>query len=165
VHNGSAAIAGYLPPNSVATQSARKIRRVFIFWKLARGHIISQIRPFSPPQLFLGLDRFCPTLPFTIPRMKLKNQFMQTVNIQVPEDQFTAQVHQVPQRAPNEVLPIHDALQIKAAEYWLKLGEADQALRELEALPSRIWKCGWAIKTRIAAIGVLRERDEMMVQA
>jgi hypothetical protein len=81
----------------------------------------------------------------------------------LPDDQFT--LHQVPQPPPNEVLPIHDALQIQAAEYWLKLGEADLALKELEALPTRIWRCSWAIKTRIAAIGMLRERDEMTVQA
>jgi hypothetical protein len=91
--------------------------------------------------------------------MKTANQFMHPVPIQVPDHQFTHQAHQVQQRPPN------DAIQIKAAEYWLKLGEADQALRELEALPSRSWKCGWALKTRIAAMGVLRERDERKVQA
>jgi hypothetical protein len=101
-------------------------------------------------------------LPFTIPRMTIANQFKQAVPIQVPANRFT--VHQVPQRPQNEVLPINDALQIKAAEYWLKLGEADQALRELEALPSRVWRCGWALKTRIAAIGALRERTEMAVE-
>jgi hypothetical protein len=83
----------------------------------------------------------------------------------VPDNQFTLQVHQVQQRSPNEVLAISDAIQIKAAEYWLKLGEADEALRELEALSSRSWKCGWALKTRIAAMGMLRGRDEMAVQA
>jgi thioredoxin-like negative regulator of GroEL len=95
--------------------------------------------------------------------VKLKKQFVQLVQIQVPEDQFTLQVHQVPQRRPNEVLPTNHAIQIKAAEYWLKLGDADQALKELEALPSRIWKCGWALKTRIAAIGVLRQRNTAAV--
>ena len=97
--------------------------------------------------------------------MKTANQFMPAVPIQVPGNQFTLQVHQVQQQPPTEVLPINDALQIKTAEYWLKLGEADEALRELEALPSRIWKCGWALKTRIAAMGALRERDEKTVQA
>jgi hypothetical protein len=63
-----------------------------------------------------------------------------------------------------EALPVEDSLQIKAVEYWLKLGEADQALKELEALPSRIWNNGWALKTRIAAIGVLRERGQVVVQ-
>jgi hypothetical protein len=97
--------------------------------------------------------------------MKTANQFMQAVPIRVPDHQFTLQLHQVQQRPPNEVLPINDALQIKEAEYWLELGEADQALRELETLPSRSWKCGWALKTRIAAMGALRERGEMTVQA
>ena len=90
----------------------------------------------------------------------MNKKFMQPVPIQVPDHQFTLQAHQVQQRPPN------DAIQIKAAEYWLKLGEADQALGELDALPSRFWTCGWAMKTRIAAMGVLRRRrDELTVQA
>jgi hypothetical protein len=98
--------------------------------------------------------------------MKTANQFMQTIPIHVPGDhQFALPIHQAPPRPPNEALPINDALQIKAAEYWLKLGEADQALKELEALPSRSWKCGWALRTRIAAMGALRGRDERAVQA
>ena len=98
-------------------------------------------------------------------KLTTEDQFVQAIPIQVPQDhQFTIPIHQVQQRPPNEVLPTNDALQIKAAEYWLKLGEADQALRELEALPSKIWKCGWALKTRIAAIGALGEGSEMAVQ-
>jgi len=86
---------------------------------------------------------------------------MQPVEIQAPNDQG------VPGVAPSvnaKPLPTQDSLQIKSAEYWLKLGEADQALRELEALPSRSWKCGWALKTRIAAMGALRGRDEVAAQ-
>jgi hypothetical protein len=93
--------------------------------------------------------------------MNKKHQFTQPVEILALEDQFISGV------APSvnvKTLPIQDSLQIKAAEYWLKLGEADQALKELEKLPSRIWKCGWALKTRIAAIGVLRERSQVVVQ-
>ena len=93
-------------------------------------------------------------------KLTTEDQFVQAIPIHVPEDhQFTIPIHQVQQRPPNEVLPTIDAIQIKAAEYWLKFGEADQALRELEALASRSWKCGWALKTRIAAIGMLRERN------
>jgi hypothetical protein len=83
--------------------------------------------------------------------LKTPNESM-PVQMQVPD---APKVHQTPH------LPIYDALQIQAAEYWLKLGEADLALKELEALPSRTWKCGWALKTRIAAMGVLRERSEV----
>jgi hypothetical protein len=96
--------------------------------------------------------------------MKTANEFIQPAPMKVPEDRFTAQARQVPQRPPHERLPINDALQIKAAEYWLKLGEADQALKVLEALPSRSWRCSWALKTRIAAMGALRERSEVTVQ-
>ena len=87
---------------------------------------------------------------------------MQPVEVLTPEDQF---IPGVAQSVKLKTLPMQDSLQIKAAEYWLKLGEADQALRELEALPSRTWRCGWALRTRIAAMGVLRGRDEMTAQA
>ena len=105
------------------------------------------------------MDSRCPTLSATISRMNQKQQFMQSVNILAPSDQRS--FHGAQLASQEEKLPINDAIQIKAAEYWLKLGEADQALRELEALRSRSWKCGWALKTRIAAIGALRERSEV----
>jgi hypothetical protein len=91
----------------------------------------------------------------------MNKKIMQLVNILAPNDQV---IPGVAQSVKGRTLTIQDSLQIKAAEYWLKLGEADQALKELEALPSRIWKCGWALKTRIAAIGVLRERSQVVVQ-
>ena len=98
---------------------------------------------------------------------------MQSVETLAPNAQHNAaqmvlhpaQLESEEEMPPSEApLPLEQSLQIRAAEYWLKLGEADQALRELEALPSRIWKCGWALKTRIAAIGVLRQRREVTVQ-
>ena len=60
-----------------------------------------------------------------------------------------------------DALPIEEAVQVKSAEYWLELGEADQALRELEGLPTTSWNHGWATKARDAALAVLRGRDEM----
>ena len=86
---------------------------------------------------------------------------MQPAGILAPSDQFMPGVAQSGKAKP---LSIQDSLQIKAAEYWLRLGEADLALKELEKLPSRIWNGRWALKTRIAAIRVLRG-DEMAGQA
>jgi hypothetical protein len=128
-------------------------------------HVFDQ--PLSPgTTCFGGVPHGCPTPTARIARMKAAIQFMQMIPIQVPDDhQFSLPIHQVPQPPPNEVLPIHEAIQIKAAEYWLKLEEADQALKELEKLQSRSWKCGGALRTRIAAFGVLGGRDEMNVQA
>jgi hypothetical protein len=94
--------------------------------------------------------------------MNKKLRIMQAVEILAPNDQFIPGVAQSVNAKP---LTIQDSLQIKAAEYWLKLGQAAQALKELEKLPSRTWKCGWALKIRIAAMGALRQRDEMTVQA
>ncbi len=53
-------------------------------------------------------------------------------------------------------LPINDAIRIRAAEYWLSLGEADEALRELERLP-QTWNHPLAIKVRVAALDILGE--------
>jgi hypothetical protein len=94
--------------------------------------------------------------------MNNKQRFMQPVEILVPNHQF---IPGVAQSVKPKTLTIQDSLQIKAAEYWLKLGEADQALRELEALPSKVWTCGSALRTRIAAMGALRARGELNVQA
>ncbi len=62
-------------------------------------------------------------------------------------------------------LPTSQAVRVKSAEFWLKLGEADQALRELEALPGSHWNHPAAIKTRVAALGALREQNEITLQA
>jgi hypothetical protein len=99
--------------------------------------------------------------------MKSK-RIMQPVEIQAPKDQCIpggAQSGKATPRPIQDAPPLKNSLQIKAAEYWLKLGEADQALRELEALPSWSWGHRWALKTRIAAMGALRGREEMNVQA
>ena len=97
----------------------------------------------------------------------MNKKFMQPVSILAPNDQFIPGVAQSvkAKTLSIEALPLKNSLQIKAAEYWLRLGEADQALRESEYLPSRIWKCGWELKTRIAAMGALKERGEMTVRA
>ncbi len=55
-------------------------------------------------------------------------------------------------------------LLIKAAEYWLKLGEPDQALKELEALTKSSWNHPSVLKVRVAALGALRQRRQMAVQ-
>ena len=92
--------------------------------------------------------------------MKTK-PFMQSVKI-LHGTQFPAAETTLPSK---DVLPIEDAIQVKSAEYWLQLGEADQALKELKALPATSWHHGWATKARDAAPAVLRGRDEMSVQA
>ena len=49
-------------------------------------------------------------------------------------------------------LPLSHSVRIKSAEYWLVLGEADEAVRELEALPSSTWNHPWAVRVRVAAV-------------
>lgn len=92
----------------------------------------------------------------------MKNETLQAVQIQAPN--YPCRLG-VSRSTKGELLTIQEALQIKAAEYWLKLGQADQALKELESLPSRIWIHRWALETRIAALGVLSRAGEMMVQS
>ncbi len=82
--------------------------------------------------------------------MKIEIEFMQA-EVEVPV-QFTSQ--------PNTSHPyINEALQIKAAEYWLKLGKADEALRQLEKLRRRTWESASAAAIRVAALGMLSERN------
>ena len=115
-----------LPPSKIPRPQLKKEPRDACAFELA---LVSSLNchffdPHPPPPPFSPLPRRSPTLPAIIQGMNKK--FMQPVPIQVPDHQFTLQAHQVQQRPPN------DAIQINAAEYWLKLGEADQALRELE---------------------------------
>ncbi len=49
----------------------------------------------------------------------------------------------------------NDGLHIKAAGFWLKLGEADQELRELEHLDCKTWNSRAAVEVRVAALEVL----------
>ena len=99
-----------------------------------------------------------------MPRMKVKTAHLvgQAVLTEMPESQLGRPVHQSTQPSPDHLLPLKEALQIKAAEFWLKLGEADQALRELENLPHDAWNHPAALRVRVAAIGALRERSEAM---
>jgi hypothetical protein len=53
-------------------------------------------------------------------------------------------------------IPLNHALRVKAAEFWLMLGEVDEALRELDALPKSGRNHPWALKSRIAAMGMVR---------
>ena len=40
-------------------------------------------------------------------------------------------------------LGIKDAVRVKSAEMWLKMGEPFQALLELQRLPKKAWKHPW----------------------
>ena len=48
-------------------------------------------------------------------------------------------------------------MKIKAAEFQLKLGHFDEALRELKSLPEEIQKQPWALRIRLAAVRAARE--------
>jgi len=48
---------------------------------------------------------------------------------------------------------LEDALLVKSAEYWLKLGEPIQALMELQQLPESKKKDAWVVKIFVSATG------------
>jgi len=66
---------------------------------------------------------------------------------------------------PQNKLSISHALQIKVAEYWPKLGDTDEALRELPRLPRITWKHPSTVKVRVAAIRELRENNQTAISA
>ncbi len=94
-------------------------------------------------------------------KLSTANEFLPALPIQAPHERhFSPRIHPAkPQRQP-DLLAMDHAIQIKAAEHWLKLGEADQALRELEDLPHNAWNHPSAVRVRVAAIRMLRERSE-----
>ncbi len=61
-------------------------------------------------------------------------------------------------------LSLSQALRIRSAHYWLELGEADQALRELEALPSGAWGHPLAVSVRVAALRAVEGMNIITVQ-
>jgi len=61
-------------------------------------------------------------------------------------------------------LSLSHSIRIKSAEFWLILGEADEAMRELEALPGGAWNHPSAKKVRVAALRVLDERTGVIVE-
>ena len=58
----------------------------------------------------------------------------------------------------------YQEMRIRSAGYWLELGEADQALRELEALSRADWNRPLAIKTRVAALKLLARTSGLSSQ-
>jgi hypothetical protein len=61
-------------------------------------------------------------------------------------------------------LSLSDALRIESARYWLELGEADDALRELGALPSGAWGHPLAVSVRVAALRAVEGVNIVTVQ-
>jgi hypothetical protein len=59
-------------------------------------------------------------------------------------------------------LSLSHALRIQSARYWLRLGETDQALRELEALPRRAWLHPLAAEARVAALRAAGQTDALV---
>jgi hypothetical protein len=92
-----------------------------------------------PAETRFHLDRFCPGALARIGRMRLQIQTQEPVP---------------PPGCKCNALPfsLTHALRVKAAHYWLALGESDQALRELEALPSHAWQHPLAVAVRLAAL-------------
>ena len=59
-------------------------------------------------------------------------------------------------------LPLKDALRIKSAEYWLKLGEPVEASMELKHLSATTRKHPWALRVMVLAVGALLDMGEMV---
>jgi hypothetical protein len=65
---------------------------------------------------------------------------------------------------PDTNLSLDHALQVQSANYWLALGEVEQALLELGALSEGASAHPSAVKTRIAIVRAIRKRNEVTVQ-
>jgi len=98
---------------------------------------------------------------------------MPAVQILAPSDQFIQNQRQsisLPIKpnphsptSLNHRLPFSHLLRVKNAEFWLILGETDEAVWELEALPQSAWNHPSAIKVRVAAVEVFGGRTGAIV--
>ncbi len=93
----------------------------------------------------------------------MSNPVGETVRMKT-EEPFTVVGQPNATPTPNEP-PIRwslsHALRLKAAEYWLQMGEPNQALQELDRLPKTTWGDPRVIKARLAAVGILRKMNAL----
>ena len=120
------------------------------------------------------MDSLCPTLPATIRRMNIEKRKERTDPFMLDIQIRAATGHAIcipikctnpcavrenlrPGQAthPSGQLSLPHAIRVASAKYWLKLGEADEALRELEGLPKAAWNHPAAAKARVAALAAL----------
>ena len=66
---------------------------------------------------------------------------------------------------PRSPIPLKHALKLKSAEFWLKLGQPDQALLEIKSLPEKLQNHPSVIKAHLAIVRVARELKEPSDQA
>ena len=64
---------------------------------------------------------------------------------------------------PGEMV-LKDAVRVRSAVFWLRLGEADLALKELEGLSRMAWNHPAAAETRETAVGLLGETSAVLVR-
>jgi hypothetical protein len=125
--------------------------------------------------------------------MKRKQQFLKAIQTPAPGDQFTFNAAQrvpeeslpaypggaalelvlalqklVPPDSSSEEqeakLSLDHALRVQSANYWLALGEVDEALLELGALSDAASEHPSAIKARVAVVRTIMKRNEVIVQ-
>jgi len=65
---------------------------------------------------------------------------------------------------PETNLSLDHALHVQSANYWLALGEVEQALLELGALSESASDHPSAVKARVAIVRALRKRNEVTVR-
>ena len=77
-----------------------------------------------------------------------------------------ARQRQFEETAPSlDQLPLNQALRVKNAEYWLKLGKPDRAIGELRRLSDDSRRHPLALRIHLRAIRAVREMNEVALQA
>jgi hypothetical protein len=66
---------------------------------------------------------------------------------------------EMPPKIDRHGLPLHHALRVKQAEYWLELGEPILALAQLKTLPASAEKNRWALKVQLAAVHATMQQN------
>ena len=103
-------------------------------------------------ECFLRVGQSVSTLPIHNAGMKLLLRPLDLLEIIEPDDLMESPRLGNPRPANR----LDEAVRIKSAELWLDLGCPEEALRQLEALPSVAWMHPAVIRARVRALKALR---------
>jgi hypothetical protein len=131
-------------------------------------------------QHFFHMDSFCPCASGILADMKRKLELVPAVQIELPKEPIIeGAAERVSESSSPDLLPARgevsqnsalfelsmaDAVRLKSAELWLRLGQPAEALEQLEALepPARNRKC--VLKVHLAALNAARGQIETAAQ-
>jgi hypothetical protein len=117
-------------------------------------------------EFVVAMERFKSSTPRTSTKSRSKShQHYQARFNQAHYERETFETSETCETETKPGLTLNQAIHVKSAEFWLKLGEPAQALMEMERLPEQAQKHPWALRIHMAVVRAVREMNEAAIQA